>query len=89
MTQETGTEIKGRLTAIQLQGESIIGQLMLQTATMSALSVSIGVTMGYVSEIRDIQLQSQEYLRKIQINTNELFAINKRLENIDNNTKNL
>lgn len=89
MTQETGTEIKGRLTAIQLQGESIIGQLMLQTATMSALSVTIGVTMGYVSEIRDIQLQSQEYLRKIQINTNELFAINKRLENIDNNTKNL
>ena len=89
MTQETGTEINGRLTAIQLQGESIIGQLMLQTATMSALSVSIGVTMGYVSEIRDIQLQSQEYLRKIQINTNELFAINKRLENIDNNIKNL
>ena len=89
MTQETGTEINGRLTAIQLQGESIIGQLMLQTATMSALSVTIGVTMGYVSEIRDIQLQSQEYLRKIQINTNELFAINKRLENIDNNTKNL
>lgn len=96
MSQDTGDELNGRFTALQIAGEEIKLQSQQQTALQtlistdtSAIRSEIAVQSQYISEIVDIQYESVGYLSEISKNTKQLYQMNERLGKIEENTRNL
>ena len=75
MSQDTGDELNGRFTAIQINSEVIREQALSMRQTLE--------------ETRNIALQSMGYLEDIEMNTRELFDMNDKLDKIVKNTQNL
>lgn len=96
MSQDTGEELNGRFTALQIAGEEIKAQSMMQTEFVkyisqdtSAIKFQIAWNTKQISEMIDIQHESNEHLSAIQKNTNQLYEMNDRLDKIEKNTRNL
>ena len=96
MSQDTGDELNGRFTALQMAGEEIKLQSIIQTSLQTNISVNVEaikastlLTGTIMSELRDLSLIANEYLEQISKNTNHLSSMNERLANIENNTKGL
>ena len=96
MSQDTGEELNGRFTALQIAGEEIKAQSIMQTEFVkyisqdtSARKFQIAWNTKQISEMIDIQHESNEHLSAIQKNTNQLYEMNDRLDKIEKNTRNL
>lgn len=96
ITQDQGSEISGRLTAVQWNGEQRLQYAIQQTALMTTVrldTTQMRMTQetirGYVSELVDIQQDSLSNLQKIVVNTNPLPEMKTVLDDIYKKIKNL
>ena len=89
MSQDTGTELVGRATAIQICGEMRRELLMNIWIDMAAIKAAAERGQQVNDEIRGLQLLAVGYLEDIAKNTRELYQMNERLEKIEKNTRNI
>lgn len=96
MSQETGEEISGRLTAVyesNLRIESQFTGITIQVSEMSDAIVEMARrdTSAYecTTEIRDILIEANDHLYNIERNANRMAEMQETLENIEKNTKNI
>lgn len=96
MSQDTGDELNGRFTALQMAGEEIKLQSIIQTSLQTNIAVNVEaiksstlLTGTVMSELRDLSLIANDHLEQISKNTKFLSSMNDRLVNIENNTKGL
>lgn len=100
MDQDTGEELNGRFTALQMAGEEIKVQNVSQSESLNILTVKADAilsvntdTRNIADEIRTIQVNSYLELQEIRQNTGDtvkqLKAMDEKLKNIENNTKNI
>ena len=62
MSQDTGEELNGRFTALQIAGENISAQMIQAVALLSAMSSFGGNQSQAVTEIRDALMFTNTYL---------------------------
>jgi hypothetical protein len=62
MSQDTGNELNGRFTALQMAGEEIRTQAVAQSFTLAGLSEKVGLTQLTSGEIRDIASETRTIL---------------------------
>ena len=96
MSQDTGNELNGRFTSLQMSGiqleqfalarNDMLNGISIDTATMNT---NIGLIGMSVDEIRDINRQSMNHLYKIEKNTSLLHNTNELLNKVVSNTANL
>lgn len=100
MGQDTGDELNGRFTALQMAGEEIKAQNTLQTQSLNILTVRADAilsvnteTRNIADEIRTIQVNSYLELQEIRQNTGDtvkqLKIMDEKLKKIENNTNKL
>lgn len=100
MDQDTGEELNGRFTALQMAGEEIKVQNTQQSQSLNILTVKADAilsvnaeTRNIADEIRTIQVNSYLELQEIRQNTGDtvkqLKLLDEKLKNIENNTKNM
>lgn len=100
MDQDTGEELNGRFTALQMAGEEIEAQNTQQSQSLNILTVKADAILSVntesrniADEIRTIQVNSYLELQEIRQNTGDtvkqLKAMDEKLKSIDNNTKNM
>lgn len=87
MSQETGDELNGRFTAIQMDTSHIRETLSDIQLSMSSLHLSASVIKQNTDEIRNISLLAIDHLEAISKNTHELYEMNQRLGKIEKNTR--
>ena len=96
MSQDTGDELNGRFTALQMSGinleqyalaqNQLLGDIRFDTATMSS---NISLVNMSVDEIRDINRQSMNHLYKIEKNTALIQNTNDILKDIYSHVKDI
>ena len=76
MSQDTGAELNGRFTALQISGESILSQTGAQTELIGLLNTNVGDIRvdlwdmrNIADEVRTIQVNSYLELQEINLNT--------------------
>lgn len=79
MSADKGDELNGRFAAIQISNQSILDNLKTHFAQAETST----------AEILEIQRTSASHLATIAKNTNELYQINERLNQIERNTRRL
>lgn len=100
MSQDTGNELNGRFTALQMAGEEIKAQNISQTESLNILTVKTDTllsvnteTRNIADEIRTIQVNSYLELQEIRQNTGDtvkqLKSMDEKLKKIEENTKNI
>lgn len=100
MSQDTGEELNGRFTALQIAGEEIKNQNALQTQSLNILTVKADAilsvntdTRNIADEIRTIQVNSYLELQEIRENTGAIVKpiqqIQKDIAEVKKNTKGL
>ncbi len=100
MSQDTGDALNGRFTALQMSGEEIKNQSILQTQSLNVLSskadsiiLSANGIRDIADEMRTIQVNSYLELRQISENTGAIIKpiknMSDRLDSIEKNTRNL
>ena len=96
MSQDVGEELNGRFTALQIAGEEIKAQNIVQSEFMKVISedtstikMRIAMNLRQVSEMMDIQREANDHLSQISKNTNQLYEMNERLGKIEKNTRGL
>lgn len=89
MSQDTGDELNGRFTALQMSGERSAVSLGIMQVDMSEVRKTSLLAAEYTLELRDISLLGLDQLSKIAKNTNELYVMNDRLNKIEENTRGL
>lgn len=84
MSQDTGDELNGRFTALQVSNEEIKNSMLSTLASVNLISSSV-VTNGItLMEIRNLALMSNSYLEDIAgYNKKMLVDFGRSLENID------
>lgn len=75
MSQDTGEELNGRFTALQIAGEEIKNQNIAQSQSLSILNTRINTISSTSSNIRDIASETRDiiassYLELVQISEN-------------------
>ena len=99
-SQDSINETNGRLTGIQMAEEEIKAQNISQSESLNILTVKADAilsvnaeTRNIADEIRTIQVNSYLELQEIRQNTGDtvkqLKAMDEKLKNIENNTKNM
>lgn len=90
MSQDTGEELNGRFTALQIAGESINNQVILinsQLVTMAELQTGCN---SYLNEIRNIMIQGNSFLEDIAKYSKRIYLdFQEKIEDIVKNTKNM
>lgn len=100
MDQDTGEELNGRFTALQMAGEEIKVQNTQQSQSLNILTIKTDAilsvnteTRNIADEIRTIQVNSYLELQEIRQNTGDtvkqLKLMDEKLKSIENNTKNM
>ena len=76
MSQDTGAELNGRFTALQISGENILSQTGAQTELIGLLNTDVGDIRvdlwdmrNIADEVRTIQVNSYLELQEINLNT--------------------
>lgn len=75
MSQDTGEELNGRFTALQIAGEEIKNQIIIQSQSLNLLTVKADALLSINTETRNIaddtrDLIAQSYLELVQISEN-------------------
>lgn len=100
MSQDTGNELNGRFTALQMSGEEIKTHSILQTQSLNILTMKadaiLSVNMesrNIADEIRTVQVNSYLELQEIRQNTGDtvkqLKLMDEKLKKIESNTNKL
>lgn len=100
MSQDTGEELNGRFTALQIAGEEIKNQNIIQSQSLNLLTVKADALLSINTETRNIaddtrDLIAQSYLELVQISENTgaivkpIIQIQKDMAEVKNNTSNL
>lgn len=100
MSQDTGEELNGRFTALQIAGEEVKNQNILQTQSLNILTVKADAilsintdTRNIADEIRTIQVNSYLELQEIRENTGAIVKpiqqMQKDIAEVKKNTKGL
>ena len=100
MSQDTGEELNGRFTALQIAGEEIKNQNIIQSQSLNLLTVKADAILSMNTETRNIaddtrNLIAQSYLELVQISENTgaivkpIIQIQKDMAEVENNTSKL
>ena len=100
MSQDTGEELNGRFTALQIAGEEIKNQNIIQSQSLNLLTVKADAILSMNTETRNIaddtrNLIAQSYLELVQISENTgaivkpIIQIQKDIAEVKNNTSKL
>ena len=100
MSQDTGAELNGRFTALQISGENILSQTGAQTELIGLLNTNVGDIRvdlwdmrNIADEVRTIQVNSYLELQEIRQNTGSIIKpiqnIAQDREEVKMNTKSL
>lgn len=100
MSQDTGEELNGRFTALQIAGEEIKNQNIIQSQSLNLLTVKADAILSMNTETRNIaddtrNLIAQSYLELVQISENTgaivkpIIQIQKDMAEVKNNTSKL
>lgn len=100
MSQDTGEELNGRFTALQIAGEEIKNQNIIQSQSLNLLTVKADALLSINTETRNIadntrDLIAQSYLELVQISENTgaivkpIIQIQKDMAEVKNNTSKL
>ena len=100
MSQDTGEELNGRFTALQIAGEEIKNQNIIQSQSLNLLTVKADAILSINTETRNIaddtrNLIAQSYLELVQISENTgaivkpIIQIQKDMAEVKNNTSKL
>lgn len=100
MSQGTGEELNGRFTALQIAGEEIKNQNIIQSQSLNLLTVKADAILSMNTETRNIaddtrDLIAQSYLELVQISENTgaivkpIIQIQKDMAEVKNNTSKL
>ena len=80
MSQDTGAELNGRFTALQISGENILSQTGAQTELIGLLNTNVGDIRvdlwdmrNIADEVRTIQVNSYLELQEIRQNTGSII----------------
>lgn len=65
MSQDTGEELNGRFTALQVAGEEIKNSMLSMLVSMNLISVTVGNNSITLTEIRNLAISSNSYLEDI------------------------
>ena len=100
MSQDTGEELNGRFTALQIAGEEIKNQNIIQSQSLNLMTVKADALLSINTETRNIadntrDLIAQSYLELVQISENTgaivkpIIQIQKDMAEVKNNTSKL
>lgn len=89
MSQDTGNELNGRFTALQISNEEIKSSMMSMLVYVNIISVSVGNNSVILTEIKNLMISSNSYLEDIAKYTKTLLEVGKKLDMIESNTKGL
>lgn len=88
MSEDTGQELNGRFTALQVAGENISQQMM---ACVSQVSLIVGTSSSsnsYLLSIRDMMITNNSYLEDVVRYAKSIYSeFGGKLDTIANNTK--
>ena len=65
MSQDTGEELNGRFTALQISNEEIKNSMLSMLVSMNLISVTVGNNSITLTEIRNLAISSNSYLEDI------------------------
>lgn len=89
MSQETGDELNGRFTALQISNEEIKNSMFFILGNLSALCVNTSNGTLLLTEMRNLAVMSNGHLEDIAKYTKVLLGFGEKLDNIAYNTKSL
>lgn len=87
MSQDTGEELNGRFTAIQMDTSIIRETLSTIQVNMGTLNQSALAIKQQTEETKNISLMAIDHLENIAKNTHQLYEMNERLGKIEKNTR--
>ena len=87
MGQETGEELNGRFTALQIAGENISQQIMVAVATLNNIASFSQSSNMVIIEIRDMLIFTNSYLEDMVKYAKLLYTVfGEKLDDIVSNT---
>ena len=86
MSEDTGQEMNGRLTSIQLGIFTIVEAIQQQAVNVMGIAQSTSGIHSMMSDMLDMQSEAVDHLAKIEKNTNELPTIRQDIAKIKTNT---
>lgn len=89
MSQETGSELNGRFTALQISNEEIRNSMLLALGNLSVLCTTASDGNILLSEMRNLALMSNSHLEDIAKYTKPILGFGEKLDKIERNTANL
>lgn len=89
MSQETGDELNGRFTALQISNEEIKNSMFFILGNLSSLCVNTSNGNLLLTEMRNLAIMSNGHLEDIAKYTKVMLGFGEKLDNIAYNTKSL
>lgn len=89
MSQETGDELNGRFTALQISNEEIKNSMFFIMGNLSSLCTNASNGNILLTEMRNLAVMSNGHLEDIAKYTKVLLGFGEKLDNIAYNTKSL
>lgn len=89
MSQETGTELNGRFTALQTSNEEIKNSMLLALGNLSVLCTTASDGNILLTEMRNLAVMSNSHLEDIARYTKPILGFGEKLDKIERNTANL
>lgn len=89
MSQDTGEELNGRFTALQISNEEIKNSMMFVLGSLSSLCTSASDGNFLLMEMRNLAIMSNGHLEDIAKYTKLMLGFGEKLDNIDRNTQNI
>ena len=89
MSQDTGTELNGRFTALQVSSEEIKNSMLSMLSGVNLISTSTTANGITLMEIRNLAISSNSHLEDIARFTKPLLEVGGKLDRIESNTKGL
>ena len=86
MSQDTGEELNGRFTALQISNEEIKNTMLSMLAIANTISISVNNNSIILAEIRNLVITSNDYLDNIAVYTKKILEeFGSKLDNINQN----
>lgn len=86
MGQDTGEELNGRFTALQISNEEIKNTMLSMLAIANTISISVNNNGIILAEIRNLVITSNDYLDNIAVYTKKILEeFGSKLDNINQN----
>ena len=86
MSQETGSELNGRFTALQISNEEIKNSMLLVLGNLSSLCTTASDGNLLLTEMRNLAVMSNGHLEDIAKHTKVLLGFGDKLDRIEQNT---